>query len=141
MAPYHEVMEMIRIPKFIYNGMLEHANKEWPLECCGILGGRGGTVGKGYELSNIEKSSDRFSIGPQDQLRVFEEMEKESMEMVAIYHSHPHTIPFPSETDVQMAFYPEVSSVIISLKERDNPAMKAFRIEQEAILLEKIEVV
>ena len=96
---------------------------------------------KGYELSNIEKSSDRFSIGPQEQLRAFEEMEKESMEMIAIYHSHPHTIPFPSETDVKMAFYPEVSSVIISLKERDNPVVKAFRIEKEAIRLEEIRII
>jgi [CysO sulfur-carrier protein]-S-L-cysteine hydrolase len=139
--PFHEVTEMIRIPKFIYERMVEHANKEWPLECCGILGGRGGTAEKGYELSNIEKSSDRFSIGPQEQLRAFEEMEKESMEMIAIYHSHPHTIPFPSETDVKMAFYPEVSSVIISLKERDNPVVKAFRIEKEAIRLEEIRII
>jgi len=132
---------MIRIPKSIYDDIVEHAKKESPLECCGILGGRGGTVGKVYELSNIEKSSDRFSIGPQEQLRVFEEMEKESMEMIAIYHSHPHTIPFPSETDVKMAFYPEVSSIIISLKERDNPVVKAFRIEKEAIRLEEIRII
>ena len=63
------------------------------------------------------------------------------MELFAIYHSHPHTIPFPSETDVKMAFYPEVTSIIISLKERDNPMVKAFRIAKEDILLEEIKVV
>jgi proteasome lid subunit RPN8/RPN11 len=78
-------------------------------------------------------------MSPRDQLRVFEEMEKESMEMVAIYHSHPHTIPFPSETDVKLAFYPDVSSIIISLKE-ENPVVKAFQIREEAIYLEEIEV-
>ena len=46
--------------------------------------------------------------------------------MIAIYHSHPDSIPFPSETDVNMAFYPEVSSIIISLKERDNPVGKSL---------------
>ena len=80
-------------------------------------------------------------MSPQEQLRVFEELEKESIEMIAIYHSHPHSISFPSETDVKMAFYPEMSSVIISLKEKDNPVVKAFRIEKEAILLEEIEVI
>jgi proteasome lid subunit RPN8/RPN11 len=68
-------------------------------------------------------------------------MEKESMEMIAIYHSHPHTIPFPSETDVKMAFYPEVSSIIISLKEENHPVVKAFSIREEAIYLEEIKVV
>jgi proteasome lid subunit RPN8/RPN11 len=59
---------------------------------------------------------------------------------VAIYHSHPHTIPFPSETDVKMAFYPDVTSIIISLKDESNPVVKAFSIRKEAIYLEEIKV-
>jgi len=120
--------------------MVEHARKEWPLECCGILSGKGETVQKAFEFRNGEESPTRYSISPREQLRVFEEIEKESMEMIAIYHSHPHTIPFPSETDVKMAFYPEVSSIIISLKDESNPEVKAFQIGKEAIYLEEIEV-
>jgi len=132
---------MIRIPKPIYIAMIEHARKESPLECCGILGGKEKTVEKAFELRNVEGSSIRYLMSPQEQLRVFEEMEKEPMEMIAIYHSHPHTIPFPSETDVKLAFYPEVSSIIISLKEEKDPMVKAFRIGKEAIYLEEIEVI
>jgi proteasome lid subunit RPN8/RPN11 len=131
-------MKMIRIPKPIYNAIVDHARKESPLECCGILGGRDGTVEKVFELSNAEKSSIRYSMSPQEQLKVFEEMERETLEMVGIYHSHTHTIPFPSETDVKLAFYPEVFSVIISLKEEKNPQVKAFRIQEEAIYPEEI---
>jgi len=131
---------MVRIPKSIYQRMIEHAQKELPLECCGILSGKEETVQKAYELQNIEESSIQYSMSPRDQLKVFEDMEKESMEMVAIYHSHPHTIPFPSETDVRLAFYPDVSSIIISLKEED-PVVKAFQIGKEAIYLEEIEVI
>ena len=120
--------------------MIEHAQKELPLECCGILSGKEKTVQKAYELQNIEESSIQYSMSPREQLKVFEDMEKESMEMVAIYHSHPHTIPFPSETDVRLAFYPDVSSIIISLKEED-PVVKAFQIGKEAIYLEEIEVI
>jgi len=131
---------MIRIPKLIYQEMVEHAKREAPLECCGILGGKGDTIEKAFELQNAEKSPIRYAMSPQEQLRVFEEMEKESNEMIAIYHSHPHTIPFPSETDVKLAFYPEAASIIISLKEEE-PVMKAFRIGKEAICLEEIEVI
>jgi len=131
---------MIRIPKTIFQKIVEHAKKEQPLECCGILSGKGKTVEKSFELKNAEGSPVRYSMSPLDQLKAFEEMEKESMEMIAIYHSHPHTIPFPSETDVKLNFYPDVSSVIISLKE-ENPVMKAFRISKEAIYLEEIEVI
>jgi len=131
---------MIRIPKTIFEKMVEHAKKEQPLECCGILSGKGETVEKSFELKNAEEGPVRYSMSPLDQMKVFEEMEKESMEMIAIYHSHPRTIPFPSETDVKLNFYPDVSSVIVSLKE-ENPVMKAFRITKEAIYLEEIEVI
>ncbi len=132
---------MVRIPKAIFQGMVEHAKREWPLECCGILSGKEKTVERVFELKNVEASSIRYLMSPQEQLRVFEEMEKESMEMIAIYHSHPHTIPFPSETDVKLAFYPEISSIIISLEEEKDPRVKAFQIGKEAIYLEEIEVI
>jgi proteasome lid subunit RPN8/RPN11 len=131
---------MIKIPKSIYQQMVEHAKKESPLECCGILGGKNYAVQKAFELQNVDQSSVRYAMAPQEQLKVFEEMEKDAMEMVAIYHSHTHTIPFPSETDVKLAFYPEISSIIISLKEKD-PVVKAFRIGKEAIYVEEIEVI
>jgi len=132
---------MVRIPKAIFQEMVDHAKREWPLECCGILGGNDKTVQKSFEFQNTEKSPVLYSMSPREQMKVFEEMEKESMKMVAIYHSHPHTIPFPSETDVKLTFYPDVSSIIISLKEEENPVVKAFQIGKEAIYLEEIEVV
>jgi proteasome lid subunit RPN8/RPN11 len=131
---------MLRIPKAIFQGMLDHAKRESPLECCGILSGKEKRVQKAFELKNSEESPVRYSMSPQEQLKVFEEMERETMDMVAIYHSHPHTIPFPSETDVKLAFYPDVSSVIISLKGED-PVIKAFQISKDAIYLEEIEVI
>jgi hypothetical protein len=42
---------------------------------------------------------------------------------------------------VKLAFYPEVASIIISLKEKQNPMVKAFRIGKEAIYLEEIEMI
>lgn len=132
---------MLRIPKTIFKEMVDHAKKEWPLECCGILSGKDKTVQKSFELRNTEESPVLYSMSPQEQMKVFEEMEKESMKMVAIYHSHPHTIPFPSETDVKLTFYPDISSIIISLKEEKNPVVKAFQIEKEAIYVEEIEVI
>lgn len=131
----------IKIRKPVLQEMIDHAKKELPLECCGILSGRDRMGEKAFEMQNAEKSPVRYSMSPLEQLRVFEEMERESMEMMAIYHSHPHTIPFPSETDVKMAYYPEVPSIIISLKEEENPIVKAFLIRKDAIYPEEIEVV
>jgi proteasome lid subunit RPN8/RPN11 len=132
---------MLRIPQKIYHEMVDHAKREWPLECCGILSGRNKTVQKSFELHNAESSPVLYSMSPQEQMKVFEEMEKESMEMIGIYHSHPKTLAFPSEADVRLTFYPDISSVIISLKEQETPVVKAFQIAKEAIYVEEIEVI
>ncbi len=119
---------------------MEHARRESPLECCGILAGKDGAVKKAFELTNTEKSPVRFLMSPQEQLKVFEELENESIEMIAIYHSHTHSASFPSETDVKTAFYPGVSSIIISLQ-KGIPVVKAFRIDKGTILPDEIEVI
>lgn len=132
---------MIRIPRSIYQKIIEHAQREDPVECCGILGGKDKIIQKSFEIKNLKSSSVQFLMDPQEQLNAFEEMEKSSMIMVAIYHSHPHTIPFPSEMDVQRTFDREMPSIIISLKKKDEPMVKAFRIGKEAIDLEEIELI
>jgi len=132
---------MIRIPESIYQRIIEHARREDPLECCGILGGRDKTTMKSFEIKNLEKSPVQFLMDPLEQLNAFKEMENRSMEMIAFYYSHPHTIPFPSEVDVKKTIDPEMPSIIISLKEKDEPVMKAFLIRKEAICLEEIEII
>ena len=121
--------------------MIEHARREDPVECCGILGGKDETVQKSFEIKNVESSPVQFLMDPQEQFNAIEVMGDNSMEMIAIYHSHPHTIPFPSEMDVQKTLDPEMPSIIISLKEKDEPVAKAFRISKEAIYLEEIELI
>ena len=131
---------MIKIPESIFQGIIEHARRQWPLECCGILAGEENTVKRSFEMTNSEQSAVRYSMAPHDQLRAYDEMDREGMEMVAIYHSHPHTIPFPSETDVELAVLPELVSIIVSLKQKEEPVVRAFRISKEAIHIEEIEV-
>ena len=135
------VKPMIRIPESIYRKMVEHAERKNPLECCGVLGGKDQTVQEIFETQNAARSPILFSTDPKEELMVLREIENRSMEIIAIYRSHPHTIPFPSEADVKMSFSFGLPLVIISLKERDNLIVKAFQIRKEAIYPEEIEVI
>lgn len=131
---------MVRIPKRIFKNMVDHALREAPLECCGILAGKGRTVAQIYETRNADDSPTSYLMDPDEQLRVFREMEEEGLDMVAIYHSHPNTIPFPSVRDVRLAWYPGVAYLIISLKDGET-SVKGFRIGKEAIFIEPIRVI
>jgi proteasome lid subunit RPN8/RPN11 len=106
--------------------------EESPLECCGILSGKDGTVKRAFD-QNAEKVHPVFDLSIRT-IEVFERWKRESLEMIAVYHSHTHTIPFPSETDVKLAFT-GYSSVIISLKDEKDPDVKAFQISKRLSIL------
>ncbi len=92
-------------------------------------------------MGNTEKSSSCYLMEPEEQLRVFQEIEKNGLELSAIYHSHPHTAPFPSKRDVDYAFYPDSLILIISLMEKKVPQMGAFQIEKGKIEKKAIRVI
>jgi hypothetical protein len=41
---------------------------------------------------------------------------------------------------VELAFYPEASYIIISIKDKDNPTVRSFRIIQGKISEEKVKI-
>lgn len=131
---------MMRIPETIFKKMVDHALREAPLECCGMLVGKGRTVHRIYEMRNADRSRVSYFMAPEEQLEVFMEIERDDLDLVAIYHSHPHTIPFPSEKDVRLAFSPDVAYIIISLKD-GGTSVKGFRMGKDAISIEPIRLI
>lgn len=107
-----------------------HARSEYPREACGLGGGRNGKVENVYPLPNAERSATRYLADPEAQLQAMLEIEDRGREIVAIYHSHPSSPPTPSDTDLEMASYPEALYLIISLVERQRPALRAFHIHE-----------
>jgi len=81
-------------------------------------------------MGNTKKSSSCYLMEPEEQLRVFQEIEKEGLELSAIYHSHPHTAAFPSPRDVHYAFYSNSFILIISLMEKKVPQMKKGKLRK-----------
>lgn len=114
--------------------ILEHARAEAPHEACGLLVGRDGYVTHVLPATNVaENPRDRYLMDPHDQLDHFQAMEEQGLDLLGIYHSHPASPAYPSATDLSMAYYPEVVYAIISLMQRDNPVLRAFRIADEQI--------
>lgn len=132
---------MIYVKREIIEKMIEEAKKGAPLEVCGILAGRENFVSFMYPMVNIEKSEVSFSLDPKEQLKVMKDIRNKGLEMLAIYHSHPSTEARPSAKDISLAFYPECSYIIISLKERDNPVLRSFKIREGEVKEEEIKIV
>lgn len=132
---------MLYLSKKQSDELIEHSEKESPNEVCGILAGREGKVEKIYRMINTDKSSKTFLMDPKEQLKVMKEIRSLELEMIGIYHSHSQTEAYPSAHDVRLAFYPEVSYVIVSIKDKDKPNIKSFKIVEGKITEEEIKIV
>jgi [CysO sulfur-carrier protein]-S-L-cysteine hydrolase len=118
----------MRIPRSIYEEMLEQAREEAPNECCGILGGKDGDATTLYRATNAEHSPLRYTLDPNDLFRItFREIPENDEEMLAIYHSHTGSPAYPSQTDINLATYPDAVYLILSLADGEEP-LRGFRI-------------
>jgi len=132
---------VLEIPKNIFEEVLQHLKEEFPLEGCGILAGKKSKVKKLIKLTNTKKSSISYLADPWEQVKAFRDIEKEGFEMLAIYHSHPHTTPYPSKEDVDKAFYPETLYLIISLLDIYNPVARIYQIVDKEIIEDKFVII
>jgi [CysO sulfur-carrier protein]-S-L-cysteine hydrolase len=120
------------------DSIIDHAKAESPNEVCGIIAGHEGQTVKVYAGKNVEQNSDtRFSMDPQQQFGIMQEMAANGWEMMAIYHSHPTSPAYPSETDVNLAYYPDAVCLIVSLA-ISPPEARAFRIVDGMISNEQL---
>lgn len=79
-------------------------------------------------LRNASASPYRYSIDPDEQLRVWTELETRAESVLAIVHSHLASSAVPSNTDVELAYFPESLYLICSLANPDQPDIRAWSI-------------
>ena len=126
-------MDSLKIPAECAQEMIAHALQEAPNECCGILTGAEGGVSRVHRSINIERSPVKYTIDPQDMLRIFQEADKAGLEVLGFYHSHTFTEAYPSPTDVNRASPWGYLYVIVSLADADQPVIRCFRIADRQV--------
>jgi proteasome lid subunit RPN8/RPN11 len=100
--------------------MLWHALAESPLECCGLLAGVIHTDGTAevrlrYPILNALRSPVEFESDPASLLSAWNDIRRQELEVLAVYHSHPTSAPVPSRKDLERNWSPDVVNLIISL--------------------------
>ncbi|HSO98975.1 MAG TPA: M67 family metallopeptidase [Solirubrobacteraceae bacterium] len=120
----------MRIDRRLLDEMIEHAQRDAPDECCGMVARTGEELMAVHPAANLAASPLRFEIDP-DELRgiVFDQIEDVGRELGAIYHSHTRTAPEPSQTDINFAAsWPGVVWIIVGLA-GDAPEVRTWRID------------
>jgi proteasome lid subunit RPN8/RPN11 len=126
--------------------IIDHAREEAPNECCGVVAveqapaaapGSATTPGSAMEVRrarNVHASPKRFEIDGKDVLRAINEFDDAGWEIGAIYHSHTHTAPYPSQTDINFAAkWPGVEWIIVGLANPSAPEVRSYLIEEGVV--------
>lgn len=131
--------DTISIHKKLLDDIISHCKDTYPDEACGILAGKGNTIEKVYRMTNIKKSSVVYEMDSTEQLKRARDIRDAGLKIICIYHSHPSSSAYPSQTDIMRSYwpgdsdmptYPEASYMIIGPVNGDTE-VKVFKLYSE----------
>jgi [CysO sulfur-carrier protein]-S-L-cysteine hydrolase len=129
---------VMMIPGNVMKQILAQARRDVPIETCGYLIGMDGYITQCIPIRNDDQAEDHFTFDAEEQLAAIECAEREGLDIIALYHSHPKGDAWPSAEDVKLAFDPLILYVIIGLTGTQE-SVRAFhiiggKIEEEPII-------
>ena len=127
----------VTIPAELLQAVIDGAREGLPNEACGLLvgpayAGDGGSPTRYVALRNAAESPYRYMIDPQEQLKVWIDLEDADEVPWAIVHSHVASLAVPSATDIGLAFFPDSLYVICSLA-GEVPTVRAWSIREQVV--------
>ncbi|HTQ69413.1 MAG TPA: M67 family metallopeptidase [Solirubrobacteraceae bacterium] len=134
------------IARAMLDDVIAHAREEYDAECCGMIAyepasdGTPAQATRVHRAHNIYASRKRFEIDGRELLHTIDAFEQEGWDLGAIYHSHTHTDPYPSQTDINFAAnWPGLEWVIVGLA-GDQPEVRCYLIEDGDVRATELEV-
>jgi proteasome lid subunit RPN8/RPN11 len=126
----------VRISRADWDELVAHAREDAPNECCGYLRARDGTVEQVVRAANERNSPYGYELDHRSLFAV-NELDDDGYE-VGIYHSHPRSPAEPSQTDINLAHYPDWTYWIVSLAH--DPEVRVWRIADGRVEEEQLDV-
>lgn len=97
-------MTILRLTREQLRLLREASKNSHPVEACALLFGRlvndEATITKVLVERNILQSTVRFEMNPQTVFKAFEQADREGIEFIGLFHSHPAPAS-PSTVDLQ----------------------------------------
>jgi len=127
-------LEFIVLAQKEKNKLVTHAISEQPSESCAMLFGK--KIGDNWNVKevfltqNIDDSQTNFTISPEELLKGYQIAEKNQLEVVGIFHSHPNSDAIPSNTDKKFMQNNPVPWIIFSGVNND---LKAYLLDSTVI--------
>ena len=114
----------------------KHAESCVPNESCAILFGKISDdkyiVKEIFPTKNIENSPYSFTVSSEELIKAYETAEKRSLDVIAIFHSHPDSAAYPSSTDKKFMEANPIPWIIYS---NSNNELNGYILESDIVPL------
>ena len=110
--------------------LTEHAENEEPNESCAILFGKDSLVSEVFLTKNIEESPVNFTISNEQLIEGYKIAEEKRVEVIGVFHSHPNSDAYPSNTDKK---FMQSNPVVWIIYSGINKNFKAYFLESDII--------
>jgi proteasome lid subunit RPN8/RPN11 len=128
------VPNLIRVQDGVLFSLQAHAQGEPHHERCGLLAGRDGVIARVLHAHNIAGDpATQYEIAPAELFQLMREIRSAGLQLLGIYHSHPHGVNEPSRTDIARAYYPDAAYFIISPDAHAKKPVRAFAIRDGVV--------
>ena len=95
----------MRLPAHVEAVVIAHARRDRPAECCGLLLGNGEEIREAVPTRNAaDHPLRRYLVDPHEYFHVIRSARQRSLQVIGVYHSHPHSSATPSATDQAEGF-------------------------------------
>lgn len=125
----------LRIDSEAVSRMKRHAENAYPEECCGFLYGYSGqarrvTLARRARNESERNRGRRFRIDPLEYREAETYADRNRLDLLGIYHSHPDHPSEPSEHDRAVAM-PWFSYVILSVRREEVVDFRSWRLSEQ----------
>lgn len=141
---------MLKIKKEHIEEIKKQGEEGYPYEICGFMLGKIDYENNIREVKEVlqvenqnkERANDRFEISPKDYLKVEDYAEKNGVQIIGIYHTHPDHPDKPSKTDLMFA-QPDMSYIVMSVNngKAENWRSWELDLEKNEFKGEKVEII
>ena len=108
----------------------EYSENQKPNESCAILFGKNDIVSDLFLTENTEESPVNFTISNEQLIEGYKIAEQKGLDVIGIFHSHPDSDAFPSNTDKK---FMESNPVVWIIYSGINKNFRAFILESEIL--------
>jgi len=108
----------------------EYSENQKPNEACAILFGKNNQVLDLFLTENIEESPVNFTISNKQLIEGYKVAEEKKMDVIGIFHSHPDSDAYPSNTDKK---FMQSNPVVWIIYSGINKNFKAYLLESDII--------